>query len=166
MLYRSLGTANGSSRFAESLPDLLLTHDATHGVQWIDIDGDGRLDLALTNNDPDGGGHPVFRNLTTGQGRGFEVTVTDSRGLMTKAGSEVRVFEAGTRRLLSSAIVDSGSGYCSQNAAPVHLAVGAAWTGLVDVEVTAIGSAQRRQTSTVNIDPVNYRQRPLRIAVP
>ena len=45
-----------------------------------------------------------------------------------------RVYAAGTRRLISSAIVDSGSGYCSQNVMPAHLGVAA--TARVDVEVT------------------------------
>ena len=33
--------------FVESLPDVILKHDATHGVQFVDFDRDGRLDLAL-----------------------------------------------------------------------------------------------------------------------
>ena len=37
-------------------------HDASHGVQWVDFDGDGALDLALANNDANGG-HYLFRNL-------------------------------------------------------------------------------------------------------
>jgi len=37
------------------LPALVNEHDASHGVQWIDFDGDGALDLALTNNDPAAG---------------------------------------------------------------------------------------------------------------
>ena len=50
-----LDLINGGARFDEALPDLILKHDATHGVQFVDFDGDGRLDLALPNNDPDGG---------------------------------------------------------------------------------------------------------------
>ncbi len=165
-LFRNLGGTNGVWRFVESLPDLLLTHDATHGVQFVDLDGDGRLDLALTNNDPAGGGHPLLRNTTAQRGRGFVVEVTDGRGRLTKAGSEVRVFQTGTRRLLSSALVDSGSGYCSQNAAPVYAAIGRDWTGLVDVEVTTLVNGQRRATTRSGIDPVTHLARSLRIAAP
>ena len=34
--------------FVDVLPELLTQHDATHGVQWADYDGNGTLDLALT----------------------------------------------------------------------------------------------------------------------
>ena len=165
-LFRNLGGANGAWRFAESLPDLLLTHDATHGVQFVDFDGDGRLDLSLTNNDPDGGGHPLLRNATEQQGRGFLLEVADARGRLTKAGSEVRVFQAGTRRLVSSALLDSGSGYCSQSAAPVYAAVGNNWRGMVDVEATTFVNGRRRVTIRTAIDPAAYRARPLRLTVP
>jgi hypothetical protein len=159
-------SASGGWRFAESLPELLLTHDATHGVQFVDFDRDGRIDLSLTNNDPDGGGHPLLRNTGESSGRGFLVEVTDAKGRLTKAGSEVRVFAAGSSRLLTAGIVDAGSGYCSQNAMPVHLGVPRAWTGRVDVEVTSFVRGQRRSTKATGIDIGEHRARPLRIAVP
>lgn len=79
------------------------------------------------------------------------------------AGSEVRVFQAGTTRLMAAALVDSGSGYCSQNAMPVHLGVPATWRGDVDVEVTTIGRGQRRATVLHNIAPADHRRKPLRV---
>jgi hypothetical protein len=164
-LFRNLGAADAGWRFAESLPGLLTTYDATHGVQWVDMDGDGRLDLSLTNNDPAGGGHPLLRNTTPQLGRGFVVEVTDRNGRLTKAGSEVRVFQAGTRRLLSSGRVDTGSGYCSQSAAPIHLGVPQTWTGPVDLEVTSLLRGHRQSTTVREVNPMMHRQRPLRIAV-
>src|SRR6185436_18822874 len=123
------------TRFAEALPALVKEHDASHGVQWIDFDGDGALDLALTNNDP-AGGHYLFRNmLPAAQARrSLAVDVTDARGRHAMPGAEVRVYRAGTRRLISSGLVDTGGGYCSQNVMPVHVATGDA--SRVDVEVT------------------------------
>jgi hypothetical protein len=165
-LFRNIGASNGGWRFAESLPDLLASHDATHGVQFADFDGDGRLDLSLTNNDPKGGGHPLLRNTTMQLGRGFVVEVTDARGRLTRAGSEVRVFRAGTRRLLSSGLVDTGSGYCSQSAAPVHLAVAQTSTGPVDLEVTSLVRGQRRSTIVRGVEPGAHQRQALRIAVP
>ncbi len=53
---------NDGGRFTDLLPKLLNDHDASHGVQWVDFDGDGALDLSLTNNDASGG-HYLFRNL-------------------------------------------------------------------------------------------------------
>ena len=38
-----------------AMPDIIRTHGATHGVVWVDFDGDGALDLSLANNNPDGG---------------------------------------------------------------------------------------------------------------
>ena len=94
------GGASAHPRFAEVLPALVNEHDASHGVQWIDFDGDGALDLALTNNDP-GGGHYLFRNLLPpAQARqSLAIDVVDARGRHTKPGAEVRVYAAGTHRL-------------------------------------------------------------------
>ena len=90
-------------------------------------------DLSLTNNDAKGGGHALLRNRTTPRGRLLAVQVLDERGRMTRAGAEVRVYVAGTRTLAGSGLVDTGSGYCSQNAMPVFVA--APPSGLIDVEV-------------------------------
>ena len=61
-LFHNAGTSVGRARFEDVLPALVNEHDGSHGVQWVDFDGDGALDLALTNNDP-AGGHYLFRNL-------------------------------------------------------------------------------------------------------
>lgn len=165
-LFMNRGTADGARRFAESLPDVILKHDATHGVQFVDFDGDGRLDLSLTNNDPDGGGHPLLRNTAPAQGRGFFVEVTNGAGRRLLAGSEIRVVQPRTRQLLTAALVDAGSGYCSQNLMPSHLGVPDAWKGRVDVEVTTIVGGQRRVTSIKGVDPVAHVRRPLRVTTP
>ena len=145
--------------FRDALPALLLTHDATHGVQWADFDADGRLDLALTNNDPKGGGHALLRNVTSVRGRLIAVQVVDAGGRMTRAGAEVRLYRAGTRTLVASGLVDGGSGYCSQNAMPVFAAAPA--SGLVDVEVTAIAGGARHVTRVPNVDPTAMKGKPL-----
>ena len=161
-LYRDALFVNGQ-KFVEALPDLILKHDATHGVQFADIDRDGRLDLALTNNDPDGGGHPLLRNISPMRGRAIAVEVADPNARRSRAGSEVRAFRSGTRELVSSALVDSGSGYCSQSEMPVHLGIGEAWKGRVDIEVTTLVGGLRRISVVRNIDPDAYRGRSLRI---
>ena len=162
-LFINRGAAGANWSFTEALPDVVLKHDATHGVQFVDFDGDGRLDLALTNNDPDGGGHPLLRNTALSRGRGFLVDVTDERGRHNRAGSEVRVFQPGTRRLLSAGLVDGGSGYSSQNAMPVYLGISETWKGPVDVEVTIVGRGQRRVTMLRATDPASYRTKALAV---
>jgi hypothetical protein len=161
-LYRDALFINGAV-FVESLPDIILKHDATHGVQFVDFDRDGRLDLALTNNDPQGGGHPLLKNTSAMRGRSIAVEVTDANARRTRAGSEVRAFRAGTRQLLSSAIVDSGSGYCSQSEMPVHLGIPHEWTGGIDVEVITLRGNTRHASIVRNIDPAAYRGRSVRI---
>ena len=52
---------NDGAAFADAMPEIVAKHGATHGVQWVDFNGDGALDLALANNNP-GGGHYLFRN--------------------------------------------------------------------------------------------------------
>jgi hypothetical protein len=155
---RGAATADGWP-FADALPDLLLKHGATHGVQWADFDADGRLDLALTNNDPKGGGHALLRNVGTPRGRLFAVHVVDGEGRMTRAGAEVRVYPAGARTLVSSGVVDTGSGYCSQNAMPIFVA--APKSGRVDVEVTTIARGTRRMTRATGVNPDSLKGRRL-----
>ena len=134
------------------MPPLISTHGATHGVQWVDFDGDGALDLALANNNPKGG-HYLFRNVMPAAlaRRSIQVMVVDENGRHTRAGSEVRVFAPGTRTVLGSRLVDTGSGYCSQSVVPVH--IGLPRDGQVDVEVTTMTKAGRKVTRVAGVDP-------------
>jgi len=161
-LYRDALLINGA-RFIEALPDMILKRDATHGVQFADFDRDGRLDLALTNNDPGGGGHPLWRNTSVVRGRAIAIEVTDPNARRTRAGSEVRAYRAGTRELLSAGLVDSGSGYCSQNDMPVHLGIPALWAGRVDIEITTVVAGSRHVSIVRSVDPNAYLGRSLRI---
>ncbi len=81
----------------------------------------------------------------------MEVRVVDQRGRDTRAGSEVRVFAAGTRKLLGVGVVDTGSGYCSQNVMPVHVGLGSA--GRVDIEVTSMSKTGRIVTRSTGVTP-------------
>src|SRR5207248_1431599 len=86
------------SRLADAMIELVAKHGATHGVQWADFDGDGALDLALANNNPNGG-HYLFKNLLPRDRarRSIQVQVVDAHGRHTRAGSEVRVYAPGSR---------------------------------------------------------------------
>ena len=138
--------------FTDVLGALKLPRGATHGVQWADFDGDGDLDLALANNNP-AGAHPLYRNLLPPERarRSIEAMVVDARGRATRAGSEVRVYAAGSRRLLGVGLMDTGSGYCSQNVMPVH--IGLPSMDRVDIEVTAMGARGRLVTRLTGVTP-------------
>ena len=162
-LYRDAFFVNLGTRFVEALPDAIAKRDATHGVRFVDFDGDGRLDLSLTNNDPGGGGHPLWRNVGPPRGRSMAVDVTDRNARRTRAGSEVRAYRAGTRELLSAGLVDSGSGYCSQSEMPVHLGVPQSWTGRIDIEIVTLLDGTRHVSIVRGVDPDQYAGRALRV---
>jgi len=149
--YRDYLFRNTGTRFVENTPDNLRALNADHGVQWADVDGDGDLDLALT-----GVGSAVmpllFRNELPAADarRSIRVRVLDRRERATRAGAEVRVFEPGKRTLLGMSIVDSGSGYDSQNDMPVH--IGLPRDGRVDVEVIVPRGGRRASTWVRNAE--------------
>ncbi len=118
-LFRNTGEA-----FVDVTPAAIRRLQADHGVTWADVDGDGDLDLALTGSRPDGM-HLVMRNQlpAADAARGLHVRVLDGKGRATRAGAEVRVYAAGTTRLLGARLVDGGSGYDAQNDMPVHVGV-------------------------------------------
>jgi len=126
---------NEGDHFENRIPENIANDDTDHGVQWADFDQDGDLDLALAANDP-AGSHNLFRNDLPANiaRRSIQVLVLDAKGHYTRAGSEVRVYRAGTDELLGLRMVDTGSGYNAQNAKPVH--VGLASGGKIDVHVT------------------------------
>ena len=144
-LFRNLG-----NRFVEVTPDNIAALQADHGVQWADVDGDGDEDLSLTGQRPDGM-HLVLRNQLTAANRSIKVSVLDTRDRSTRAGAEVRVYAAGTRRLLATRLVDTGSGYNAQNSMAVQ--VGLPSTDAVDVEVTWPAGGRRRTTVVRNVRP-------------
>lgn len=129
-LFRNTGSA-----FVDVTPPSIRRLQADHGVQWVDADGDYDLDLALTGARIDGT-HLVMRNMLAAPdaARGLHVKVVDAQGRSTRAGSEVRVFAAGTTRLVGARLVDSGSGYDAQSDVPVHVGVPAG-VARVDVQV-------------------------------
>ncbi len=126
---------NTGDKFADVTPPSIRNLQADHGVQWVDVDGDHDPDLSLTGARADGT-HLVLRNMlpAADAGRGLHIKVVDGEGRSTRAGAEVRVYAAGTTRLLGARLVDSGSGYDAQSDVPVHVGVPAGVTR-VDVQV-------------------------------
>ena len=127
---------NTGAGFEDVTPASIRRLQADHGAQWADVDGDYDLDLALTGARADGT-HLVLRNRlpAADAARGLHIMVVDAQGRSTRAGAEVRVYAAGTERLIGARLVDSGSGYDAQNDIPVHVGVPA---GIARVDVQVI----------------------------
>ena len=160
--YRDYLFRNTGSRFEDVTPDNLKALAADHGALWADFDRDGDEDLALTG----AGKEPlplVFRNMLAAADakRSIKVRVLDSKGLATRPGAEVRIYEAGTRRLLGTRLVDSGSGYNAQSDLPVHFGLGSIVK--VDVEVTWPSGKGRVMSKPVS---ASASTRPVIIRVP
>jgi len=105
-----------------------------------------------------------FGRVDVAPQRGLNVLVLDGRGRYTRAGAEVRVYRAGTRTLIGTRMVDTGSGYCSQNMMAVH--VGLPTADAVDVEVTTFTSSGKKVTKAANVDPRTLNGKPLVVTTP
>lgn len=133
---------------------------ADHGVQFVDYDHDGGVDLSATDGYGPEGGHFVFRNTLPedAKRRSLSVLVLDAHGRHTRFGAEVRLFDP-SGRILGTRLVAAGGGYNAQSAGPVHFGLGALTP--VRVEVTFMTAAGRR-TQTVNgVNPADYRGKSL-----
>ena len=127
-----------------------------HGVQLVDYDNDGALDLSLTDGYGDTGGHFLFRNGLPDEAkrRSLSVLVLDAKGHQTRFGAEVRLFDA-NGRVLGAGQVQTGGGYNTQRAAPVHF--GLAAMSPVTVEVTFMTKHGRVTQTMKNVAPEAYR---------
>jgi hypothetical protein len=100
--------------------------------------------------------HLVLRNVLPDSvaARSLSVLVADARGRLTRAGAEVRLYAAGTQRLIGAQLIDTGSGYNAQNSGPVHFGLGAVST--VDVEVTFPRGGSRQITRILGVDARSF----------
>ena len=155
---------NEGDRFADVTPPNVKALHADHGAQWADFDNDGDVDLALTGAQANGM-HLLLTNTLAPQdaARSLKVRVVDGRRRATRAGAEVRVFAAGTTRLLAARLVDTGSGYDAQNDLPVHLGLGNASS--VDIEVVYPRRGKRVTARENRVDPRAWRGKVLSIRV-
>jgi hypothetical protein len=158
-LYRNTGTA-----LVDATPEIVAAQKADHGVAWADVDRDGDEDLSLTGSASDGM-HLLLRNMLPKRDaeRSLHIRVVDGNGRATRAGAEIRVYAAGTRRLLATRLVDSGSGYNMQNDMPTH--VGLARRERVNVEVTFPAAGRALVARQSNVDPSRFRGKALEIRV-
>ena len=89
--------------------------------------------------------------------------VFDARGHNTRAGTEIRLFTKGTKSLLGTGIVETGSGYNAQSVMPVHF--GLPINEPVDIEITSMTNSGRKSARLENVDPKQYTGSYLKIKV-
>src|SRR5438034_541402 len=83
----------GGTRFVNVLTKDSPLNAADHGVQWVDYNNDGGLDLSVTRGYTTTGGHFLFRNTLpeSVKRRSLEVTVLDSKDHWTRFDAEGRL---------------------------------------------------------------------------
>lgn len=156
---------NEGDHFRDVTPEMMLKHDADHATVWVDYDKDGAIDLSIADHEERGQFSLYHNTLPPAQAhQSLEVMVVDQQGHDTKAGSEVRIYKAGTRTVLGGRLVDTGSGYNSQSVLPVHFGLGN-WTGLLDVEVTWMSNSGRKITRVPGVIPSEHIGNPLVVKV-
>jgi len=127
-----------------------------HGVQWADFDDDGDLDVSLTEGYNIAGRHPLVRNDLAGAAReqSLKVSVSDQRGVLNRAGAEVRIYD-GQGQLLGLRLVTTGDGYNSHSNQPVHF--GLPGYNSVVIEVTFLTGTGRQTQRYENVRPADHR---------
>ena len=156
---------NVSGDFHIVTPSLILEKGTSHGISWADYDNDGDLDLAVANNHANGT-HTLYRNeLTTQRAKNsLQVAILDHQGNWTRAGATITLSSStwdnsmkGQPSYTSSRIVDTGGGYSSQGATPVHFGIP---SGVELVDLTIRWYADGMQLHTIpDLDHSAYADR-------
>ena len=146
---------NEGDKFQEINTHKTALSGGDHGIQWADYDGDGDLDISLTEGYNIAGRHPVARNNLSEEIRknSLQVIVSNENGILNRAGAEVRVYDD-SGSLLGLRLVATGDGYNSQSNQPVHFALPA--DGSVNVEVTFLTGQGRKTQRVEDIKPSKY----------
>src|SRR5262245_15700660 len=101
---------DGAKGFVNTITTASPLNRADHGVQFVDYDNDGAIDLSLTDGYGPEGGHFVFRNdlALDARRRSLSVLVLDARGHQTRFGAEVRIFDRAGKVLATRQVVTGG----------------------------------------------------------
>ncbi len=159
-LFRQTGGA-----FVDVTPPNMLALASSHGAQWADVNNDGAPELALAGSRAEAT-HTLFRPVLPAAvaRRSLRVRVLDTDRHALRAGTEVRLYRAGTAQLLGTRIVDTGSGYDAQSDMPVQF--GLPSMAAVDVEITVPSGTARRTTWVRRVDPARYVGKVLTVTAP
>jgi hypothetical protein len=145
----------GGRRFVNVIDQHPVVNDGDHGVEWVDYDADGAIDLTVTHGYSAVGGHFVFRNVmpATQAARGMNIMPLAADGGAAKPGTEVRLYD-GSNRILATRMVSTGGGYGAQSVTPLHF--GLPSTGNVSVAVTWLTAAGRQVQWLRDVRPAGH----------
>lgn len=151
---------NGKGGFDQVLTRESLLNAGDHGVEWVDYNGDGALDLSVMRGYSPVGGHFLFRNdlPAPARGRSLSVLVLDSKGRYTRAGAEVRLYDK-AGKILATRLVSTGGGYNAQSATPVHF--GLKSLDPVTVEVSFMSNDGVKKKTVRGVDPKAFAKKSL-----
>ena len=147
---------NDGGSFTDVLPQLMVEKGASHGIAWADFDFDGDLDLALANNHDPEGTHHLYTNVLPAERtiRSLQVAVTNPEGRWTRAGAMVTL-ERASDGFVTSRILDTGGGYASQGATPVHFGLPPG-SGPVSVTITWFERGEKRTSTASGVEPAAF----------
>lgn len=151
---------NGKGGFDQVLTRESLLNAGDHGVEWVDYNGDGALDLSVMRGYSPVGGHFLFRNdlAAPAKSRSLSVLVLDANGHYTKAGAEVRLYDK-AGKIVATRLVSTGGGYNAQSAIPVHF--GLKTYDPVTVEVSFMSNDGVKKQTLRNVDPKAFASKSL-----
>lgn len=145
----------GGKGFRQVLTESSKLNAGDHGVQWVDYDKDGALDLSVMRGYTNQGGHFLFHNDLdrAAARRSLSITLLDGKGRFTRMGAEVRLYDK-AGRILATRQLSTGDGYNSENAAPLHF--GLKSLDAVKVEITWMSTEGRKIQTLSNVHPARY----------
>jgi len=144
----------GGKRFVNVIDKHPIVNDGDHGVEWVDYDGDGAIDLTVTHGYSAVGGHFVFKNSMPAERakRSLNIMVLDAAGHAVP-GAEVRLYDS-SKRILATRQVSTGGGYGAQSVTPLHF--GLKSTAKVSVAVTYLTKDGRKVQWLKNVAPTEF----------
>ena len=153
---------NADGRFRNILSDDDPLQAGDHGIDLVDFDNDGDLDISFTRDAGPAGGHFVFRNElpVEDHARSLRILVLDAQGRFTKPGAEVRLLN-GSGEIIASRLVSTGGGYNAQSAGSVHFGLRDAFP--VTVEVIFLTAEGRKSQRLDGVYPADRAGRVIRI---
>jgi hypothetical protein len=155
----------GGKSFVNVIDQVPVVNAGDHGVEWVDYNADGAIDLTLTDGYSPVGGHFVFRNdlPSAFAARSLSILVLDAKGHFTRAGAEVRLYDA-SGKIIGARQVLTGGGYNAQSATPVHFGLTTLVPVTVKVRYMAKGGA--KQVTIANVRPADFAGKSLIVREP